>query len=253
MEKFSIADNQQGQALSYIVGVYFGDGCVTNRKFNKDDSENRCFALQTIDKDFRDYTVEQFGLAFPEGRAYPHDHNRTGKGMVYSMRGERVGQMIEAMTGKRTLIPNFVYASRGNTMAFLEGLLDSEGWVTDTTYLKKNEIACVIGFAITSELAHEFKRMLESLGVKVGKIHTKKLPSGKVAKQMHFNVASFLESGLTFHCWRKQRKVEAHRWARKVLEEVLAMKKSPFPDGVSFNDYKQRARQEILKKLRAIV
>ena len=111
-------------------------------------------------------------------------------------------------------------------------------------------VSAVIGFAITSELAHEFKNMLESIGVKVGKIGTKKLPSGRTAKQMHFNTASFLDSGLSFHCWRKQRKIEGHRWARKVLEEVAASK---LPDGVSFNDYKQSVRQRCLETLRTIV
>jgi LAGLIDADG-like domain len=170
--------------------------------------------------------------------------------MIYMLRIERVGQYLEAITGKLTLVPNFVYASNANRRAFLEGLLDSEGWVTDTTYLRKNEIACVIGFAITSELAHEFKTMLESLGIKVGKVHTKTIPSGRVAKQMHFNTASFLDSGLTFHCWRKQRKVEGHRWARKVLEEVVATK---LPDGVSLNDYEQSARKRVIEVLQAIV
>ena len=238
--------------MSYVVGVYFGDGCVTHRKFNKDGSENRSFALQAIDKDFRDFTAAKFSEAFPDKTGYCFDYDRPGKGMIYAFRGERAGQHLEAIAGKKTIIPNFVYQSRQNTAAFIEGLLDSEGWVTDTTYLKKNEIACLIGFAITSELAHEFKTMLEGLGVKVGKVHTKTLPSGKVAKQMHFNTASFLESGLTFHCWRKQRKVEGHRWARKVMEEVRSMKVE-MPDKVSFNDYKQRAREQVISKLQAMV
>lgn len=246
-----IADNQHGQALSYVVGVYFGDGCVTHRKFNSDGSENRCFTLSVIDRDFRDYTLEQCRLAFPDNKAYPYDTHREGKGMIYMLRVERIGHYLESITGKRTIVPNFVYASKANKIAFLEGLLDSEGWVTDTTYLKQNVVVCVIGFAITSELAHEFKTMLESLGVKVGKIHSKAIKSGRVAKQMHFNTTSFLASGINFHCWRKQRKVEGHRWARKVLEEVAATKK--LPDGVSFNDYKQSVKKQVIEKLQAIV
>lgn len=246
MEQMVIADNQQGQALSYVVGVYFGDGCVTHRKFNADGSENRCFSLSVIDRDFRDYTAQQARIAFPEATVYPCDTYREGKGNIYMLRVERVGHYLERITGKRTLIPNFVHETV-NTGPFLEGLLDSEGWVTDTTYLKKNEIACVIGFAITSELAHEFKGLLEGLGVKVGKVHTKKLPSGRIAKQMHFNTTSFLESGLSFHCWRKQRKIEGHRWAREVLKEVAASK---LPSGVSFNDYKQSVRQRCIAALK---
>ena len=249
MEKRVIADDQQGQALSYVVGVYFGDGCVTRRRMNVNGTENRCFSLSVIDRDFRDYTAAQAALAFPEATVYPFDTYRAGKGQIYMLRVERIGHYLEQITGKRTIVPNFAHRPE-NVGPFLEGLLDSEGWVTDTTYLRKNEIACVVGFAITSELAHEFKGMLEGIGVKVGKVHTKKLPSGLIAKQMHFNTASFLESGLSFHCWRKQRKIEGHRWARKVLEEVAATK---LPDRVSFNDYKRSVRQGVIETLRTMV
>lgn len=244
-----IADNQQGQALSYVVGVYFGDGCVTHRKMNADGTENRCFSLSVIDRDFRDYTAQQAALAFPDTTIYPFDTYREGKGHIYMLRVERIGHYLERITGKRSLIPNFVH-EEANVRPFLEGLLDSEGWVTDTTYLRKDQVVCVVGFAITSELAYEFKVMLEGIGVKVGKVGTKKLPSGRIAKQMHFNTASFLDSGLSFHCWRKQRKIEGHRWARKVLLEATASK---LPDGVSFNDYKQSVRRRCIEALQAIV
>lgn len=245
-----IADNQHGQALSYVLGVYFGDGCVTRRFTYKDGSENRCFQLSTIDADFRDYTAEKAILAFPDSKPYKHEHQRDKKRRVYFLRVDNVGTFLETITGKRTIIPNIVYASRENTKAFLEGLLDSEGWATDTSYLKKNEIYLSIGLAIGSELAHEFKRMLEDFGVISGKMHTRKLESGRVMKQMQFNTASFLESGLEFHCWRIQRRLEAHRWARLVLKEVAASK---LPDGVSFNDYKQSVRESVIKSLRTMV
>lgn len=245
-----IADNQQGQALSYVVGVYFGDGCVTRRFTYKDGSDNRCFQLSTIDEDFRDYAAQQASLAFPDSKPYKHEHQRDKKRRVYFLRVDNVGNYLESITGKRTLIPNFVYATRENTKAFLEGLLDSEGWASDTHYLKRNEIYLTVGLAIGSELAHEFKRMLESFGVSVGKMHSRKIESGRVMRQMHFNTASFLESGLEFHCWRIQRRIVAHRWARQVLKDVAASK---LPDGVSFNDYKQSVRESVIQSLRTMV
>lgn len=244
------ADNQQEQALCYIYGVYFGDGSVVYRSAGENGIPNKCFTVQVIDRDFRDYVVEQGKIAFPDALVNTYEGDRPGKGIVYHVRIERVGHMIETVTGKRTIIPNLVYSTRANTMAFIEGLLDSEGWVTDTTYLKKNELACSIGFCITSELAHEFKRMIETLGIKVGKMHTKKIKSGKIAKQMHFSTASFLESGLQFHSWRKQRKIEGHRWARKVVQEVVSAK---LPEGVSFNDYKQSVRRQVIETLQTMV
>ncbi len=249
MEKSKVAVNQQGQALSYVIGVYFGDGCVTLYRTNNDQSENRCFALQVIDEDFRDYVAKQCQIAFPESNVQVHNIYREDKGReLYHLRVGLIGHYIESITGKKTIIPNFVYESIDNIKAFLEGLLDSEGWITDTAYLKRNEISCVIGLAITSELAWEFKNMFQGLGIKVGKIGTRKLPSGKVIKQMHFNTGTFFNSGLMFHSWRKAKKLIAHRSARSVLESVRSIKN--IPAGVSFNDYLRSLRLKILEDLK---
>ena len=166
MEKSQIADNQQGQALSYVVGLYYGDGCVTHRKFNKDGTENRCFSFQSIDEDFRDHCVKNFKIAFPDTTIYSFKNKREGKGMIYSFRAERIGTYIEKITGKRTLIPNFVYSNRENKISFIEALLDSDGWVTDTSYLNKNQISCAIGLCSTSEMSYEFKKILTDIGIK---------------------------------------------------------------------------------------
>lgn len=249
-EKCMIADNQQGQALSYVFGVYFGDGSVSRRFTRQDGSENKCFQLSTIDRDFRDHTATQVALAFPNCKPYKHEHQRGKNRVNYTLRVDNIGTYIEQAAGKKTVIPNIVYASQENTKAFLEGLLDSEGWATDTNYLKRNEIYLSIGIAVGSELMHEFRRMFESFGIKCGKMHSRKLPSGRVMKQMNFNTVSFLESGLEFHCWRIQRRLEAHKAARKVLADIAASK---LPDGVSFNDYKQSVRNSVIESLRTMV
>jgi hypothetical protein len=245
-----IADNQQGQALCYVFGVYFGDGSVTRRFTYKDGTENKCFQLSTIDRDFRDYAAEQAALAFPDSKPYLHEHQRGKNRVNYTLRVDNVGTYIEQTAGKKTVIPNFVYASRENSKACREGLLDSEGWATDTTYLKKDHVYLNIGIAIGSELMHEFRRMFETFGIKCGKMHTRKLDSGRVMKQMSLSTVSFLESGLEFHCWRIQRRIEAHRWARKVLGDITASK---LPDGVSFNDYKQSVRKQVITSLQSMV
>lgn len=241
MEKPSFAVNQQGYSLAYLIGVYFGDGCITRRKLNKNGTENRCFVLQVIDQDFRDYFSNQAKAAFPKSVIYSHDYNRSGKGMVYSSRIGLVGKWLEDITGKRSLIPNLVYQSDETKAAFVEGLMDSEGWVTDTSHLKNGYLYLQIGFSSTGEFVPEMQKILGELGIRSGKIHTRKIKSGRVAKTLHLNSGDWLAGNLVFHCWRKQRKVEAHRLARRVLDQAKRL------DRETFNDCKR----ELIERLRA--
>lgn len=233
LQKFEVAVNQQGHELSYLLGVYFGDGCVTLRRANIDGSDNRCFALQVIDEDFRDYVAEACRKSFPNSRVYSFSGHREGKGMIHALRVGLVGEWFETVTGKRTVIPNSVYQSKESTKRFLEGLMDSEGWVTDTTHLSKGYIYLQIGFSSTLDLSAEFKRMFESVGISTGKMHSRTIKSGKASKTIHLNSKDWLSSDLEFHCWRKQRKVEAHRLAREALIQAKKM------SSLSFNDYKR--------------
>lgn len=233
-QKIVVADNQQGHALCYLLGVYFGDGCVTLRRTNKDGTENRCFTMTVVDKDFRDHVAEQFAVTFPEHKPYLFDYNRPGRDRTqYSVRVGLVGPWFESMTGKRMSIPAMVYASRESRKAFLEGLMDSEGWVSDTTHLNKGYIYLQVGVGLTCDLTSEFKRLFEACGIRTGKMHNRVLPNGKVMHQIHLNSADWMASDFGFHCWRKQRKVEAHRLARQLIQDAKHL------DKASFNEYKR--------------
>ena len=254
MENTSFAVNQQGHALSYVLGVYFGDACIDTAWTNKDGTERKRIRLRVIDKDFIAAFSEAFQTAFPNTQTTIWYDEKIGKKgrfgkqpmhCVSAMDG--VPEYIESITGKRTIIPNLVYQSDDSLIQFIIGLLDSEGWVA---ILKQDlgKFYLQIGLATTSEMVYEVKKILNKLGIKTGKVLTKKYPSGKILKTILFNTQSFVESNLYFNIRRKQKRIEAFLAARKRLDKV-----GYNPNGVGFNDDKREYRERVRKEFLANV
>lgn len=216
-EKSTLAVNQQGRSLAYIIGVYFGDGYTASSYWKGQPIHSKMFRLCVIDKDFRDYCAECCKDAFVARKTTLFETIKNGK-MFYGLQVAGYGNYIELVTGKRTLTPNFIYTNNDTKKAFVEGLLDSEGWVQMQIGKKGTSVNTHIGFAITSEIVHELKNILESIGVKTGKVSTYTKDRKKALKQLNINVKSFIDSGLVFHCKRKQARIDAFKMILKVAE-----------------------------------
>lgn len=243
MQKSDSADNSQGQALSYVLGVYFGDGCVDVAWRNKDGTERKRFRLRAIDEDFVAFTSEQLKRAFNVEPTHGVDNSkRFGKKTLHSVTVSQdgIGEYIQSICGKRTIIPNIVYSSEENKRAFIEGFLDSEGWVVIIAQ-ELGRFYLQIGVGATTEMIYEIAKLMTELGIKVGKIKTKRYPSGKILKSTLFNIESFLASGLRFNASRKQRKIDGYLQARQALKDSGLYK----PNGASFNDYKRTFRETV--------
>ena len=250
MQKSEDADNQQGQALSYVVGVYFGDGCVDTAWRNQDGTERKRFRLRAIDQDFVERTALSIQQAFNvECRRGMDNSKRFGKKplhLITAMSG--VGEYLESITDRRRFIPNLIYQTKENTRQFIIGLLDSEGWVS-FQFQELGRFYIEVGIGMTSEHMGEFIRMLNNAGVITHKVKTKKYPSGKVMKLTKFNVDSFLRSGIRFNCSRKQNRIDSYLNAIKSLKESGMY----YANGASFNDYKRTFRESVQDTLRTNV
>lgn len=253
MQKSPIAVNQQGHCLSYVLGVYYGDATITRAWINGDGSERYQMRLRVIDREFIERFAAALEDAFPGSNAcIQFEMNNGTKGhwgkkplhMVTVRRG--VPEYIQSIAGKRTLIPSVVYRSDADIRAFVEGVLDSEGWVHVASQ-EKGRFYLQIGFAMASEMVYEAQKMLNRMGIKTARIKTKRYPSGKILKSCMFNTASFIESGLRFTATRKQKKIDAFVAAQQMLKEAGFT-----PNGQSFNDYKLRFREDLRDDLLAI-
>lgn len=210
--------------------------------------------LRVIDADFIARFAAAIRDAFPASEPCVSfeigngNKGHFGKKPLHMVRVRRgVPEYIQSIAGKKTLVPNIVYRSEEDTRAFIEGILDSEGWVHISSQ-EKGRFYLQIGFAMTSELVYEVQKMLNRMGVKTARIKTKHYPSGKIMKTCMFNTASFIDSGLRFVSERKQRKIDGFVKAQMALREAGFT-----PNGVSFNDYKLRYREGLRDDLLANV
>lgn len=244
MQKSPVAVNQQEYDLAYVLGVYFGDASIDKAWTNGDGSEVLRMRLRVIDQDFAERFQSAVEIAFPGSapklqlNAANGDKGHFGKQPLHCVTVRRgVPEYIESIAGKKTVIPNIVYRSEGDTRAFIEGLLDSEGWVA-LVGQKLSRFYLQIGFAMTSEQVYEVQKMLNRMGIKTARIKTKRYPSGKILKTLMFNTDAFIQSGLKFTSARKQRKVDAFAAAREVLKGAGFC-----PGGSNLNDYKLSLRE----------
>lgn len=197
-----------GKDYAYLLGTYFGDASVVKRT-------EHCytFTIEAIDKDFiervrnelESYTGKKVNI-FERSR-------KTGTGKVmYALTCSKkllFKQFIDD-TGDCKFIPDYVYEwPEENRIAFLEGVLDSDGWVSQRT----NPFGITqfrMGYAVTYSWGVDVKRLLESVGVFCSNIGESKQKSGKISLRFAINMKSFVESGVKFTAQRKQARVNMY-------------------------------------------
>lgn len=237
MQKTNVADNQQGNALSYLIGILFTDGWV--------DARRKSFNCRSIDSEILDEVERQIRVSeldFNAVRRYEHAQHEDAYGSkdigLLVVTGG-AGAYLESITHAKTVIPAVVYQTVENQKAFVSGLLDGDGWC-NIDLSTPGTMRFQVGIAKTSEMMFEIPKILQSLGIKHGKLETRKLKSGKVLKRLRLNPDSFLASGLAFTARRKQRRVDAVRQAKALLQAA-----SGRMDKVAFNDYKRKVLRKV--------
>lgn len=202
-----------GKSLAYLIGVYLGDGCVT-RPSSRSAEGRLCFKLNTIDRDFAEAT--EWALAHVTGKkcsisTHPVKRSKRPNHSLYCGCDEFCHFLVE-LTENKQVIPQLIWEMpKAGKLAFIEGLMDSEGFVganknpTNRRYY--------MGFKSTDSWVGEFRQMLESVGIRTGKFSTEKprKPGYKTPKRFHIKMQSWIDSGARFHIARKQDRVD--EWA----------------------------------------
>jgi len=191
--------------LAYLVGVYLGDGCLTNQR------GVMTFRLNTIDNDFAEKVRNTLGnLIGRNGSLCVHSVKKSSKpNHSLSCPANELSWLKESTSSKEK-IPSFIFGySRKEQIEFISGILDSEGYVS----ISKHRPGCItIGLKATSDWMLELYKMFQRLGVKIGKVGNEILPSGKIAHRFNFNSRSFIENGLYFNIKRKQDRLNEYRF-----------------------------------------
>lgn len=198
-----------GKSYAYLLGVYLGDGCVTTQ------GGKLVFKLNTIDEDFALATqtaIREIGL---DAAIYKHEVKKSSKPNYALWCGcEGFAERLRIVTNNKTVlpIPWDREWSLDEKKAFIVGLMDSEGFVAEKSKHKTGR-AYYMGFKSCDVWVLDFIRLLQSVGLKIGKVQTEKpyKPGYKAPTRFHIKMQSWVDSGMRFNIKRKQDRVD--RWA----------------------------------------
>lgn len=203
------------KSFAYVLGVYLGDGCVI-----REDSGKHSFRMGTIDKDFADATANALREVTDATVSVNGPYRPTNKGadfwQVYSGCTTLAERLMSDTEGK-TRIPAYVFTYSSDVkLAFIAGVMDSEGFVAQSTATPKagfTNRSFYMGYKSCDVWVPDFLTILHSVGIRTGKVSQEKprKPWYKVPTRFHIKMQSWIDSGARFNIARKQDRVE--RWA----------------------------------------
>ena len=197
-----------GKDFAYLLGTYFGDASVVKRTEN-------CytFSIEAIDHDFLERVSREL-KSFTGKQVNIFERNRiTGKGnVIYGLTcsKKRLFEQFILDTGNKKFVPDYVFSwSIENKVAFIEGVMDSDGWIS----ARKNPAGITqfqMGYGTSFSWTYDIKRIMESIGMSCSKTREYKLKSGKTMLTFTIGTKSFVTSLVSFTSRRKQSRVEEY-------------------------------------------
>lgn len=194
-----------GKDFAYLLGVYFGDASVVKRTEN-------CytFTIEAIDRDFLERVSRELNSYTGKKVNIFERKRKTGRGnIMYGItcsQGLTFKQFLDD-TSHGKFIPDYVYSwSEDNRIAFIEGVLDSDGWVS----VRKNPSGISqfrMGYGTTYSWTLDIKTLMEGLGLVCLKTIEYKMKNQKKLIRFGITMKSFVTSKLKFTSKRKQSKV----------------------------------------------
>jgi len=199
-----------GKSYAYLLGVFLGDGCVS-----RDERDYHIFRLNTIDEDFAIATKNAIANLSSRNVGISKQVVKKSSRPNYALSccDQELCKNLVLDTYGKTQIPNFTML--GSAGEFTVGLMDSEGFVAEKTENKTGR-AFYMGFKSCEVWVPEFIKIVQSVGLKIGKIQIEKpyKEGYKAATRFHIKMQSWVDSGLKFNIARKQDRVD--RWAATV-------------------------------------
>ena len=121
---------------------------------------------------------------------------------------ESLAKRLVADTESKTKIPFYVSeASDENKRAFISGVMDSEGFVARAK--SGRGMHFFLGYKSCDVWVPEFIRILQSVGIKIGKVSVKtpEKPGYKIPVGFGIKLASWVDSDCHFNIARKEERV----------------------------------------------
>jgi len=227
-----------GKSFAYLLGVYLGDGCVTRVQ------GYLRFRLNVIDLDFAQSVSKAIGdVTGTCPKVYgPYADKRFVNAAAHyellCMNRELCESLVNATDSKEHLPESLETMTKAEKLAFVAGLMDSEGFVTANRSNPSNR-RFHMGFKACAEWVPEFGRFLEMLGIRIGKVarETPRKLGHKIPIRFGVKMQSWIDAGAYFNCQRKQSRV--NEWASIGPYERRA--RYPRKAKANLNEHTQRA------------
>ena len=150
--------------LSYLTGSLLGDGCLYVGK------NSYQFSITSEDYDFCEMCFNLVKDIFgKKGRI--KTIKKDGKISYYQLVvcSKKIVNFFLEETLSKKRIPSYVYTNDNTIKSFMQGLMDSDGWICKVN-ASDGYIRYRVGFKNISEWTMPFKVMFSNLGVKTGKL-----------------------------------------------------------------------------------
>lgn len=209
-------DNQQGnlmcttdkcfEVMAYSIGAMLGDGTVGSYVVKCRDGMTTTHntALRMMDLECVQRVCDEINSLFDKSYTVVPYFNPNGTKMYQLAIGSgTIYRFFEHYVGEKLLVPDEAFrASRKAKVDFIAGLFDSDGYVTSHSGYYR------VGFASRHRsFVEDVSRLLQKIGVKVGKIYTQTSAYNTTMSVIKPNIRSFIESGCYFRIPRKAEKL----------------------------------------------
>jgi hypothetical protein len=206
--------------LAYAVGFFLGDGCLysgpfvsarNGKTYYHNDVVFVCSDLEPVER-ARTQIEQVFGKKYnmqtrilPSGK--PH--------YVFTAHRREIFDFFSVNTAMRQEIPAYYFsASKETKLEFCRGLMDTDGYsaeFVDNTDKRYHIKRWMIGFTNGKlNLVQGFASIMQSVGVKVGKISTQVKAGYRDTYCVCPNIRSYHDAGMFFYASRKQAKLDRY-------------------------------------------
>ena len=210
----------------YLLGVYLGDGYVAHPKGNR----SLHFELSVVDQDFAQAVSD--AVAVVVGRVIPvhtNVHKLTKCGVQYRVRFSNTNfcSWLLTQTDIKNRLPECIPLERcGITKRFLEGLLDSEGYIYRYKEIQPRYTRPTykLGIAMTSLWIDDLMKYFSVFGIHSHSRRSRLIgKSKKPCIEYALSLPDFVRSGLSFNIKRKQDRVDAYERSLRSSSETASL------------------------------
>lgn len=201
-----------GKDFIYLLGVYFGDGSITQRTKNSFQ-----FAFEAIDIDFVNKVLRCVtSLTGKTPKICTRQRGANRNPTYYFSTCDKLYEDMYELTSGKKIIPDFIMNGDKETkQTFLTGCLDSDGWVS--RHHHKNGLKQFsMGYTKGNSYINEIYTLMCDVGLQVGLPKAQQSKSHTVYWSIRINMQSWVKSGMQFSIDRKNKRVEEYKlkWSK---------------------------------------